>query len=325
MVEATRINAETPSALVVGTSNSIMKGGWYDGFVSAYPGQVTRCAVGGAPFSQFLGKMSKVLERKFDHIIVDTSPNDETFSAEVGSRWIFEKLYVDFITILTSRALTSVIRIPPEPFLGVPTNVSKIQEAICDQLGATYIDLSSYLKIDSNSQSTYIDKYHPNTELSFRLGMRLAAQVISNKSERRGQSKDVAIAYFEDYGVNDALTKELVKTGLLSETLVLVPQDQILRLPDYRMCFGFFVNKAKCNALIRLHGLEDNRDIACYFDAGHQPDRPGISFVPIKNGFVMNCVSVVRPWQANEYALHSRLERGPYFASIGPFVCHSGI
>ncbi len=308
-------------ALVIGTSNAIVRGGWFDGFANNYPGTVTRHAFGGAPFVQFMGSAKPLTEQPYDDIILETSPNDESYSGQVGSGWFFGRLYDDLIRFLVTRGRVLVLRVPPQPNIGKDVPISSLQRAICERNGACYFDLSPVLQSYGAVSDLYRDRYHPNTPFMHEAGAAVAEAVLQG-ADRPVREGPVLYDYKDEEGVRRGLDEIDVNTSLWSGKLTVVPEGKAIHLPRHTLCFGFYFDKRNCNGVVRLHGIGAERDIQCFFEPA---PRSEIAFVPIRNGFVLNAISVQKPFQRLEYALHSKIEAGPYKAAIGTFVCHPGI
>ena len=158
---------ESKKYLVIGTSNSIVKGGWFDGFKEQLEVEVDRVALGGAPFTQFFSKLPNINFSDYSLVILECSPNDETYAYKVGFSWYFDTLYQNFLAMITQYTKLVILRVPTLQFIAKPSAVWRRQKAIALNLNGKTYDITEVLvgenAVENDLTLFYRDRDHPLT------------------------------------------------------------------------------------------------------------------------------------------------------------------
>ncbi|MBB1249810.1 hypothetical protein [Rhizobium sp. G21] len=304
--------------LIIGTSNSIVNGGWSDGLASQTSCEIDKIVLGGAPFSQFLDVPNLIGEKKYKRIFVETSPNDESYPHSVGDMWSFHKLYFDFLQGLSTKAPLVVFRIPPLKYVSEESFVSKMQRKISSFLGALYIDSSDMLKsMNIRQSSAYRDPYHIETALAFALGSNLGK--LSCEWDYLNRD-DICSNYIYYKFLEEKYERISFENSLISEEFTVIPIGMDYKLPRPTRIFGFRMLSSRTSAIVRLNGVRQSRDIICqYID---QPNMGKVQFVPVPDGFLTKSLSVIKPWESFELGLHSNIFKPPFELAISGVMGH---
>lgn len=307
---------------VIGTSNTILKHGWFDGFSDNWNGPVTRIALGGAPFIQFAGRLPEIVANPYDLIILETSPNDESYAGTVGTELFFEHCYFRLLVMLRQHAPTLVLRIPTRTFLCQPSRILELQKRVSSLVGCQFVDLSTWISSNSeNSQfadALYRDNYHPNTMMMNQIGSRVAdisRELVLN--ERREPVWSRWDNPFDIVSVPDVgFAKRRMSTSHIDAEFTVIPAGQSVKFEQSFYCLGFFIDASHCNGIVRLHGVEAERDVFCYYNS--EKNVKTARFVPVHNGFHVKAISVPPPHRSINFGLHSDFGFAPpYFVSFG--------
>lgn len=310
-------------ACVIGTSNTIQRGGWFDGFCETFEGEVDRFALGGAPFIQFLGILRDLERNKYDFIIFDTAPNDDSFYESVGNEFVFDSCYFKFVSSLMSIAPTSMLYIPTERAYKNTSAVFERQNDICRSLGCEVINLTGLIEMHAQSLGVahHRDLQHPSTVIMKEIGRHLGSKF--SELEIRKSSSAVDYSHiFENVSLTSVVNETTtIKNSLVDEAFALLRLGQTARLRRPVTCLGFFVDASNSHGILRLSGDRGARDIFCFFDS--EKNKLTKRFVPVSDGFEISSVSVVRHSKAAEFALHSSFAfQPPYHVALGSFLTY---
>ncbi len=308
------------SILVIGTSNTLVRGGWYDGFRDAIDEETRRIALGGAPFTQFLASLKKAREMAPDHVIVECSPNDEAYAAHVGSELFFDRLYYMLLSSLRSFAGVTILRIPPENHLGGLSPVALRQQFISRDLGCSYHDAApDILELAGQPGAAYRDKYHPTTEIANALGRRMAERLAGRAPDRPGECVNFE-ACFEEIRLQmpDARMTR-IETSLLEEDFLVIEPNRNVSLGETRYVLGFFVDAGETAGVARLQSANDKRDIFCFYT--DRSNRNIKRFVPLKNGMHMRSLACVHPHRAIDVSLQTDIFYIRQKLAVGGLIC----
>ncbi|EQB31565.1 hypothetical protein [Sphingobium ummariense] len=292
--------------LVIGTSNTIVKGGWFDSFTSSVGMSVTRIALGGAPFLQFMDVSGRVKSNDYRAIVVETSPNDESYPSSVGSAWTFDKLYHDFIVSLNSIAPVFVLRIPPQDKWRSNSPIASRQKHICELAGAHYFDATDVMLQSSREMGAevYRDKYHPTTPVAARVGAHLSDFIRGSNFRPRRTARPCIVGSYALRKIDEfGLEAVSFSNSLVSEDFSIIPLGGKVVFDKPIFCLGFWMLSGRTNAMVRFEGPRESRDILCRYRG--VPSVGAVQFVPITDGFMAKSISVIKPWESLRFGLHS--------------------
>lgn len=307
--------------LIVGTSNSMVRGGWYDAFTESQADSVKRISLGGAPFTQFLSRLSDIQEIQPDHIILECSANDESYPQFIGNDMFFDKLFHIFLSSLRSIAPVTVLRIPPLATLSKLSHVARRQKVICEQLGCTFYDAAPDIIQLAGNRSPYRDKHHPVTDIAHAFGKQFS-EVFLNIEASPPIAPDKLLNYTSAIGdINlpslGCATNE-IKTSLLHETFVVLEPNKSIKLPKNIFALGFFINSGETSGILRISGPIERRELFCFY---MDPSNKNVKrFIPLTNGMQVREVSCIWAHKAIDFALHTDLFHFPQKVSLGKIL-----
>jgi len=316
----------TKSVCIIGTSNALVRGGWFDGFAASWPYTLHRYALGGAPFIQFLGKLNEILSNNYDIFIVDTSPNDESYASQVGSDLFFDSLYTMFLSTLVKYAPTVVLRIPTKKFISSSSPVFERQVEICEAVGCHFIDCTkfilSFAEQKNCSNSLYVDNYHPVANIMHQIGEKVSLYILSNSISNLSTGHNYSPKFRTINIQGDNFSQTSISTSTYNGNFSMINAGLSYNFNKYFFCLGFFVDAGHCNGIIRLHGNGSHRDLSCHFDGNRNKNIA--KFVCIPNGFFMKAISVEMPYKSIEFALHSEFgHTPPFYITVSNFLEYS--
>ena len=347
------VPAKKTKIFILGTSNSVSKNGWVDGFTEYSNFAIEKIVLGGSPFTQFLGYFSKIVEASPDIIIVESSPNDEAHFGSIGSEFMFLSLYNDFISYLSGIAKVVIFRIPTSLSMEHPHLITEKQFTLARQYGALIVDAADMLKevfLEHPSQdgSIFRDKYHPHTYLSRLVGKNLFQTIeesykkprrrswrqrnfMNNAMPPNGSRKKILFEQIQNYfpykhvviGVNN-YQQSIIETSVYSGSFCVISSGQAFNFDKTFFCLGFFVNAGITACIITVHGPLGERSIYC--DYASPRNNNIVKFVPIKDGFYMHSISVGHPHLSIETGLDSEfMSDKVYQIAIGPLLEYGAI
>ncbi|NVO25470.1 hypothetical protein [Donghicola mangrovi] len=309
--------------LVVGTSNSLLSGGWYDGFCAELPSgyEVSRIALGGAPFTQFFSTLSDIEKSQADHIILECSANDESYPTHVGSEIFFDRLYFMLLSSLRSFAPVTVLRIPPLKTLDTMPPLVTRQLDLCHQTGCGIFDAALRIRnLRNDNVPLYIDKHHPNIPVANQVGREFAVWLKMHfdgapaPSELRNYTSSVRVITFDRPDLADSR----IENSLIQEDFKILAPGSVVRLAQTEFILGFFVNSGETRGVLRLHGPKDTKDLFCYY---MDPSNQNVKrFVPLPNGMYIQKLSSHFAHQAVSLALHTDMFHIEHKIALGQIV-----
>lgn len=308
--------------LVIGTSNSIVKGGWFDGFVSIADAKVERKALGGAPFTQFFSELQSLDLAQYDLVILECSPNDESYSDKVGFSWFFDTLYQGFIASIIQYSNLLILRVPALDCITSPSNTWKRQLKIASELNVAVYDMSDSLlngNAASDIASLYRDKYHPKTELIHQAGVEFAKWLNGEKLDIYPaiQLKPAFGVYTQRINRNNKVS---ISNSLIDENFDVLGLNESFKFERPGFCIGFFVAAEHSWGFLKMYGLDDSIQYSfVYFDSNKNLGQK--KFIPIKNGYYLKAISLSLPHKVIDCPLHSNVPLdGPNKVAFGDFV-----
>jgi len=127
--------------LILGTSNSLRKGGWVAGLATTLPSaEIVNQSLGGAPSIQFALKMQTDFAQ-FDFVIFDALVNDQNLGAPVGR---LPRLGMHLFEIMSTIARSSrliVLGLPTLPQLENETNIQRLHRDTASLVGGQFVSV----------------------------------------------------------------------------------------------------------------------------------------------------------------------------------------
>lgn len=290
--------------LVLGTSNSLLKGGWVDGLKAAMPDCTIRnLSIGASPGIQF-SSLLNIDFSLYDYVFFDSVPNDEEYQyftqgysdIEFSTRILYE-----IFSTISSEARLVVLGICNKVYLSQESQVYSLRRSLAAACGAEFVDVRYLLNNNADffKKTARADLYdfhpsHPLPHHMFFIGSSIGSCLLNmpcvdklpGKSYRDGYTV-LRVSSMNFAGLN------LVErsNSLLSESFALLVENDYLEFNAGGKCIGFYVNYRGTNAAI------------CFFDTSlvevfhvnlfaDVDDRLMKIFVPIPNGIEVSRVSV---------------------------------
>lgn len=176
--------------LILGTSNSIMRGGWLDGLKITIPeAEVENWSVGASPGIQFAAHMKRDLS-VFDYIFLDSVPNDEFFGDLIfrGKKGFFSPEYFnsimyDIASTICAKSNLIILGIPRREHYSNSSDVFISRKNLAFRLGAVFVDFRCAIGQYAQENNLIIDMCyeehpaHPLRIISFGIGQSLGKMI----------------------------------------------------------------------------------------------------------------------------------------------------
>jgi hypothetical protein len=261
--------------LVLGTSNSLLRGGWIDGLQETVGGlQVENRSVGASPGIQFATHIRTEFSN-YDYVFIDSVPNDELYARVKwnGRVGYFTPEYHDsvmFDIASTARAHTNVVflGIPRRDMLEPPSRTFLERREMARRLGSPFIDFRSAVMEHAKNAGITVDQSydthpaHPLLSISYGVGrsigdMMNAGKLINRSAAAADQSKRYTIYSHQDW---PNLPSEYRENSVMRDTFLRLRNGESIGFKDGR-CVGYYINVRNtcCTAT-----LEDSRGEAVF-------------------------------------------------------------
>ncbi|WP_410952313.1 hypothetical protein [Pseudomonas sp. S1(2024)] len=326
----------TRNILILGTSNSLLKGGWVDGLREALPGwNIQNRSIGASPGIQFAASLNTDFS-SFDYVFFDSVPNDEEYQyLNVGYSDIefSTQILFDIFSTISAKANLIVLGICNKRFLDRESEVYSLRRYLASACGADFIDVrelfnsfSGFFAERGGSRDLYEDHpSHPLAKHMFFLGGLIGACLKGAPAPVAKGGKCYKSKYlaWDASMVNGSAHRVVERSNsLLSERFVLLEEGESLSFELGMRCIGLYVNYRGTNAVATLSGQGSvSLDINLFSGID---DRVLKLFVPIPNGIDLTRVSVKADAANDSYTpmmfKRSRGEHGTSQAQISHAV-----
>lgn len=290
--------------LILGTSNSLLRGGWVDGLRHALPDcEIQNRSIGASPGIQFCALLDTDFSQ-YDYVFFDSIPNDEEYQytnrGYSDIEFTTEILHEIFSTVTLSSQLI-VLGICTKRFFDNESEVYSLRRCLAYACGAEFIDTREILRNHSGffaRRSGVRNLYdthpsHPLPQHMFLIGRLIGSLLgkVTTPSERIGRChRERYSVWHSSQAVLSGLRIVHRSNSLLSEDFVLLSDNEELGFDNEGSCIGFYVNYRGTNATITLH-THDSVDFHINLFSGVD-DRVLKIFVPIPNGRSIKKISV---------------------------------
>ncbi|MFS8149757.1 hypothetical protein [Vreelandella titanicae] len=305
--------------LIVGESNSVMKGGWVQGFVgSCNNGVVVNRSIGS---TGILNAIHQIVELKdefyeFDIVLLDHLINDVKFYINDQER------YFKYLGVFYSMLVSSGIKIIEVAYSRHDLNDAggKFLCKIIDFIKARKIEVydvrDKLLEIKErdgleNLSSLYRDSAHPQPQVSYEIGCDLAVNLNSLEGgvvERKKSVLPFKILDVDFISANGNVLAEsfkLVKNSLVNYKLVDISVDTPLEINippalEGSSVIGFMFNASKATGFCSFETLNNKVD-KLVSNGNYLKDNPVLWARPIHTDFFLEDVLEIK---AINHSLH---------------------
>lgn len=254
----------------MGTSNSLIKGGWVDGFKENLPcSEVTNISIGASPGIQFTAQLDRDFSA-YDYVIFDSIPNDEEHmhrGNDYNTRDFSYQIIHDICATISSQTVLIVLGISTQSCFYKESFTYDDRRRISQSCGAQFIDIrqliknnAQFLMLQTHASSLYdVHPSHPYPPVMKIIGSALAKTITDlAKPLYPIDVKRVEICnHYYTVGANSLNSGKLVtlKNRLLTETFRALDTDDCLLFQQPARCLGFYVNHAASNATVSISHL----------------------------------------------------------------------
>lgn len=253
-------NAAAPrKILILGTSNSIIRNGWVDGFRKGLPtADITNLSVGASPGVQFATALGLPLHQ-YDMVIFDSVVNDEVMGHLVGTAAFSRRLMFEILSSIAAHTRLVVLGFTSQTFFRNASGTYLERCAMSSTLGADFVGLREIIlnhepEIVSRHGALYRDVAHVAETIAFDFGLALAQALCRHKPARRRRTKDFQHLYKvvrpEDFAQDQPLIAR--KNSVVSARFRHIKPGYRLQLEPESLFLGFYFNALQTSCTLRL-------------------------------------------------------------------------
>lgn len=278
--------------LVVGTSNSVLRGGWVDGLKETVSGKVINRSVGASCSAFLLYELCSLSSRmeEYDIVIIDSMVNDEYF---LNKGFLQEKYLLDYVqqiyTILAEK-IVIYLSFSSQQFFNCQSRAELIHRAQAFSTGAYFISVKQILHNFLNDNKSikqsliYEDPGHVHRAIAKEIGRgigKIINSTILSKTANLTASSRFSIYIPGERGCRLVIEETKIRIELLFEYL----DKSLIRLPKYKIIHGLFVNAKKTNCCVEFYPDKNSYNIAKgYF--GNYDGKMQMKFLHFKRPFL---------------------------------------
>lgn len=312
--------------LVLGTSNSILKGGWLDGLREAMPKTtILNASVGASPGTQFAAWLRRPLA-DFDAIIHETVINDENLARFVGDQDFFDRIMFETLSSLSSRSRLIVLGFTNQRFLDSESPTYRQRRNMTFAAGGEFVGFREMVaaeadRLTTRNGSIFLDDRHFALPVAFSLGGALARAI---KADRIKPASATAEDFAENYAVSDCATLdgriETRSNSLVNERFLCLREGQSIAADPTQLLLGVHINASQTSCTLRLHRPDGSHDDL--FLGYTLEDKIFTRFVPITGGVRATRIEVLAEISAQKapHSLGKLARPGEGYLEIGKLV-----
>lgn len=282
--------------LILGTSNSLISGGWIDGLKASNNSfEIYNKSIGASPGIQFAAHIDTDFS-VYDYVFFDSVPNDEQYQYESSGYSDLEfstSVLRDLFSAVAAETRLIVLGICNKNYFDEESQVYSVRRALAGFCNSEFIDVRSILHICENffvRRSGVRELYdvHPSHPLPQH--MKLVGYLIGKELNDRHEDKFplntkrpaysnwmAAENAHHDYSVVEK------KNSLLCEKFAILPDGAQLLFPEEKRCLGFYINFYGTDASVFLENLAtgSSRSIRLFNKTSEKLSK---LFIPVPNG-----------------------------------------
>ncbi len=164
--------------LILGTSNSLLKGGYVDGLREAFPeARIDNRSVGGSPGIQFLRHVHEDLSG-YDWIVFDSAVNDENWIDQLGTHHYYRQLTTRLFASLAAQSRLLVLGFCNERYFdGADSDIFKLYREMAIANGGEFLSVKRFIKDNGFEGPVYQDDSHVDIRIGHAFGRALADRI----------------------------------------------------------------------------------------------------------------------------------------------------
>ena len=289
--------------LVFGTSNSLLRGGWVEGLSEALgEGVVDNLSVGMCPSTRFAAHADIDIGR-YDAVFFDSVPNDEVLLNSGFDDVELDDLLGQIFCEISRCAPLFVMGFCVSDYLYSPSQAFQRHQRLCSAAGGQFIDVRDLVlelseRYGRPAEALYDDHpAHPHRALAREIGYIIGAslsQILPPVSRPNHTSDTVVQSAFAratlDSQIFAGYEKVSASTSLLTKEFIRLRGGESVSFPSSRLV-GLYLNLGTANAVLRLHGSDNVRDIKLYGGKASR-SRFSLNFLPLPSEFLVSRLSV---------------------------------
>ena len=282
--------------LILGTSNSLITGGWVDGLKASNESfQIHNKSIGASPGIQFAAHIDTDFS-VYDYVFFDSVPNDEQYQYESSGyselEFIVEVLR-DIFSVIASHTRLIVLGVCNKNYFDVESKVYSARRALAGFCNSEFIDVRKILRSCDSffvARSGVRDLYDAHPSHPLPQHMKLIGYLIgkelndSVKGAIRPSIKTPGYSTWIAADNNDQTFSVIEKeNSFLQEKFGLIYDGVQLNFPEEKLCLGFYINFHGTDASVRVENSFAGkvRSISLF---NKTSDKLLKLFVPIPNG-----------------------------------------
>lgn len=245
--------------LILGTSNSLRRGGWVTGLIEALPdAEVRNMSIGASPGLQYALLMDMDFSY-YDYVVFDSVPNDEEYfyrTVNYSNQDFFNDIYYEMFSTISSQSRLIVLAIPLFTHFKEASGIFQTRELLARSAGAQFLCFRSIIEnmhslMDSIIDGFYDSQQHPTLFISNFIGKQIA-RVLNDDYANGGMVFIHDTRNFARNFVKRDLAKEYspdkvyqVSNSLMAWNYVLLGQGDEITIDNTSLLIGFYVNVMK--------------------------------------------------------------------------------
>lgn len=299
-----KISNSPKKILILGTSNSILRGGWSTGFTQNLPNDtvIHNKSIGGSPGTQFAAWCDHDLS-DYDCVIIDSIVNDENMMARnlIGDISFYSKLIHEIFSTIASQTNLVVLGFCNERFAKNRSDIYKIHRDTARNVGGTFFSVIDFA----------LEKRGPK----FRDGAHIAIPIARSFGESLAQNigyhmidTPCAKSFRENFStirIDDLSSVETVtrESRLFSETFSRLRPGDVVEFETVGQLIGFQVDSYDTYGFVRLTNGNDETLIQSV-RYPHEPSKFLAYFTPVANGFPAKRLEVLERAETSVPSMH---------------------
>lgn len=276
--------------LILGTSNSILVGGWVAGLRAEFPkAKIRNASVGASPGIQFATWLNEPLDT-YDFVIFDSVVNDENLIEGIGSRTYQDRLMFEILSTIAAKTRLVVLGFSNRRFRDKTSEEYRMRKIISENIGAQFVgfrDLAFAHRDDlvKLNGSLFRDGAHIAAEIANMLGRALAAALKQRVAWEDRKPQDFSEEYHsipaDEFGSTFPLIA--LSNSLMTANFRALALGDRLSFDSDSALLGFYINCHRTDCVLRLTKTDGRTfDMLIAYDRSKGLMRR--QFIPLSNG-----------------------------------------
>lgn len=289
----TKPDCRPAKVLLLGTSNTILRGGWVSGFTEAsHPDtQITNGSVGGSPSTQFAVWCERDMSG-YDYVIFDAIVNDENMVKKyLGDFDHYANLLHQILSTIASQTRLVVLGFCNERFAKNRSQIYRLHRDLASKVGGEFVSVIDHVLAQKQPGPIFRDGAHIALDRARAFGSDLAQKIhdfAAEPSIAKSYADRFRTVHLDTLSAAERVTRQ---SSLFTQDFLRLRSGDEVTFAGRGNLIGFQIDASDTYGYVELSGPQGSITQSLRFR--RDPTKFLAFFIPVAGGFAAQQLKIV--------------------------------